>query len=296
MDLMLIKYLRRLIYPNKKNKYRAKALHLSSLSFFICAFLIFQTGLSLLTRLNPQVLGFAAQLSPQKILDLTNQKRLEAGLAPLTLNDNLVEAAQQKAADMFAHNYWAHYSPEGRSPWSFITNAGYQYVFAGENLARDFGREEDIINAWMASPTHKDNILNSKYQEIGLAIVDGQLKNSETTIVVQLFGAQSKARGISAVSTVQAKTKGISQPPSLSGQSLSVTEQKSKTLPLFSTFILTKSVSIALVFFLLFVLFIDGFVFHRQKIPRLTGHNFTHLLFLFLVLVIIWLTTQGVIL
>jgi hypothetical protein len=293
---MLLKALKRLTYPHKKNRYRAKALHLSSLSFFIYVFLFFQIGLSLFTKLNPQVLGFAAQLSPQKILDLTNQKRLEAGLPPLALNENLTQAAQQKASDMFAYNYWAHYSPDGRSPWSFISNAGYQYTFAGENLARDFGREEDIVSAWMASPTHRDNLLNSKYQDIGLAIIDGTLKDRETTLVVQLFGAQSTKKGISAVSTVQAKTKGISQELSQSYNLSAVTQQKSPNLSLFSSFDLTKSVSMAIIMFLLFVLFIDGYVYHRQKIPRLTGHNFTHWLFLFLVLVIIWLTTQGVIL
>ncbi len=202
----------------------------------------------------------------------------------MKLNENLIEAAQQKAADMFAHNYWAHFSPAGRSPWSFITSVGYQYIFAGENLARDFGREEDILKAWMASPTHRDNILNPKYQEVGLAVVDGSLKNSETTLVVQLFGAQSKAQEISAVTTAHAQTKGIFQP------------QPSKKLPPFSSFDLTKSVSIALVLFLLAVLLIDGFVYYRQKIPRLTGHNLIHLTFLFIILVVIWLTSQGVIL
>ena len=164
--------------PRESNNFRARFLHNHSFGFVICFFLIFQLILSSLLIIEPSVLGFAAQISPERVIELTNQERASAGAPALTLNSSLTEAALRKAGDMFAFNYWAHSSPSGRDPWSFFSEVGYRYIYAGENLARDFANPEGVIAAWMASPTHKDNILNPKYKEIVRKLTYNQIQES----------------------------------------------------------------------------------------------------------------------
>jgi uncharacterized protein YkwD len=92
---------------------------------------------------------------------------------------------------MMSENYWSHNSPSGKSPWVWFNQAGYNYVYAGENLAKDFGSTSRMMEAWMASPTHKENIVSPKYEEIGIAVVPGNIGGQDTVLVVQLFGAQN---------------------------------------------------------------------------------------------------------
>jgi len=177
-----------LFLPGRHNYYRARLLHLPVLAMMVFVFLLFHTSFSLLALSRPAVLGYSSEITPAKIIELTNKEREKNGLGLLKNNSLLNEAARRKAADMFAFDYWAHESPTGRKPWDFFKEVHYDYVYAGENLARDFYRSEAVVAAWMASPTHRENILNGKYQEIGVAVVDGVLNGVETTLVVQLFG------------------------------------------------------------------------------------------------------------
>ncbi len=100
----------------------------------------------------------------------------------------LAQAAQSKANDMLAKQYFAHNTPSGETPWTFIKAAGYSYVTAGENLAIDFTEAESIQSAWMNSPGHRANIMNKSFQEIGIGIAKGMYNGHQTTIVVQMFG------------------------------------------------------------------------------------------------------------
>jgi hypothetical protein len=134
------------------------------------------------------VLGFASSITPTQILDQTNKQRAAQGLPALELNSKLSQAALAKGQHMFLEQYWAHTAPDGTQPWKFFKDAGYTYKVAGENLARDFGNTDDMMSAWMASPTHRANIVSERYQEIGIAVIDGTLEGYETTLVVQLFG------------------------------------------------------------------------------------------------------------
>lgn len=135
------------------------------------------------------VLGYASDITVDQTLVLTNQERGKSGLGSLTLNAKLSSAASAKANDMFQNQYWAHVSPAGKEPWAFITASGYSYRVAGENLARDFNHTTDMVVAWMNSPSHKANIMNGRYTEIGLAVMNGQLQGVDTTLVVQMFGS-----------------------------------------------------------------------------------------------------------
>ncbi|OGV97200.1 hypothetical protein A2W24_04210 [Microgenomates group bacterium RBG_16_45_19] len=180
--------------PHLTNNHRPKVLHPSGLTGLIVIFLIFNLGLQGLKyglAADPRglILGFASSILPDQIVEQTNSQRAQDGLAPLKLNEELTSAAVAKANHMFAHNYWAHVAPDGTTPWVFIKNAGYAYSVAGENLARDFGDTGSMIEAWMNSTTHRDNIINPKYGQIGVAVVDGILEGAETTLVVQMFGS-----------------------------------------------------------------------------------------------------------
>ena len=121
------------------------------------------------------------------LVTLTNDQRVANNLEPLAWNANLYRAATQKAADMFEHQYFDHISPSGITPWQFIRQE-YRYLEAGENLAIDFQNPVRAIPAWMDSPSHRENILNSNYQDIAIVSTTGTMNGQQTTIIIQMFG------------------------------------------------------------------------------------------------------------
>ena len=141
--------------------------------------------------LHRRVLSYATSVSSQGLLDGTNQERAAGGLPALRINAQLSQAAQAKAADMAAKDYWAHNSPTGETPWTFITNAGYTYTTAGENLAYGFTNSSDTITGWMNSPGHRANILNMTYTEVGFGIinVENYQSSGNQTIVVAEYAS-----------------------------------------------------------------------------------------------------------
>ena len=184
-------YLAHLFHPRKSNNFRARFLHLEVLVSMSLLMIGVAAGIHQLSSSMSKfgaVLGYASSITAEQVIDQTNQERKKDGLVPLTQNDRLTAAALSKAQHMFNNQYWAHVSPDGTEPWSFIKSANYSYVLAGENLARDFSTTPEMVSAWMRSPTHKDNIVNPKYSETGIAVVSGTLQGVETTLVVQLFG------------------------------------------------------------------------------------------------------------
>ena len=149
--------------PHQKNNHRAKLLHNISLFVLIVAVGLTSTLAVVIHKTHPEVLGINYQVSDVELLNLTNYERAQVGQPPLTLNTQLTEAAKKKSAHMFANNYWAHFAPDGTSPWDFIRGEGYNYTYAGENLAKGFTTSYDAVKAWMKSPTHKANILSPNY-------------------------------------------------------------------------------------------------------------------------------------
>lgn len=290
--------------PRHTNNHRAKALHSSTLSIYIGLLLAFQIALTVITRFEPQILGYASNIAVSDLLSQTNQRRSAAGVGQVQLDGQLSAAATAKAADMFANQYWAHTSPSGRDPWSFITGAGYSYLFAGENLARDFGDSGGVVSAWMNSPTHRDNLLNSRYRDVGFAIVNGKYGNHETTLVVQMFGTRPGG-----VPTVQAEEKAPAPvatpsapvPATPPGEILNLNVPPPTGGPTggqakFNPFSLTKNVSLGLVGMLAVVLVVDAVLVARRRIFRLSGHNLAHLLMLLAVMAALNLIGRGIIL
>ncbi len=97
----------------------------------------------------------------EPIIDLSNQARGQYDQPPLTPHTLLMTAAQQKAEDMARKRYFAHFSPDNKTPWDFFKDAGYAYQVAGENLAITNEDETAVIKGWLNSPTHKENLLSS---------------------------------------------------------------------------------------------------------------------------------------
>lgn len=131
----------------------------------------------------------AQAIGASELISLTNIERSKNGLPSLVYNGRLASSAYAKAQDMLAKGYWAHTSPDGLSPWTFVSAAGYAYVTVGENLARDFSTDGGIMAGWMGSAGHRANILNPGYRDIGIAVVSGSLNGTQTTLVVAHYGA-----------------------------------------------------------------------------------------------------------
>lgn len=285
----LLGRLKHLFVPQQGNNHKARILHPASLSVIVALFLTGQFVLNFFTLVSPSVLGFASDIAPEQVVELVNQKRAEQGLAPLAVNGSLNEVAQRKAGDMFAFNYWAHTSPSGRDPWTFFKEVGYKYVYAGENLARDFMNSDSVVGAWMNSPTHRDNILNPNYKEIGLAVVNGTLSGVETTLVVQVFGTPTPVP--------IAKKSGTASPEAATASLRSPQlGEASSTQSLFSPFWLTKTMVIFLLGIIFGALIVDAILVVQRRIVRLSGKNIAHLFFIGTLLLAIILTTPGAIL
>src|SRR5260221_5212679 len=179
-----------LLIPRASNNHKAKLIQTSTLAVITLLVILFQSVFPLFQPKTGQVLGYAANIAPSEVERLTNVERAKNGLPAVTDNPVLDAAALAKGHDMLAKGYWAHVAPDGTQPWAFFISAGYSYRYAGENLARDFSDANSAVNAWMASPTHRENMLSPNYKEIGIGVVEGNLAGADTTIIVQFFGTK----------------------------------------------------------------------------------------------------------
>jgi len=175
-----------------ENTYHPHLLRWWSLALIVFAVLATQLMFNL-TAAQPSILGFATDVREDAVVNLTNQQRNQFGAEPLSVNRRLASAAREKAQHMFDNDYWAHVSPDGTQPWSFFREQNYSYIHAGENLAKNFATSAGVVEGWMNSPGHRDNLLNTDYTEIGIAAVNGRLEGEDTTLVVALYGRPARA-------------------------------------------------------------------------------------------------------
>ena len=129
-------------------------------------------------------------ISTQELGNLLNQERSVRNLNVLNWNAKLYKAAKNKTDHMIKYNYFEHYAPDGTSPWSFILNSKYNYKLAGENLAMDFSTTKSVHDAWMASPTHKENMLNPEYKDYAIYAKQGQINGQNTIVIVEMFASK----------------------------------------------------------------------------------------------------------
>ncbi len=182
------KHLYDFFIPHEGNNHLPRSLHprfLIRYSFLILVFKAFVV-LSLLF-VFPTIAEFST-ITQNRIVELVNIERRARGLNELRINPLLEAAAKMKLQDMIDKNYFDHNAPDGTPPWVWFKKAGYIYTYAGENLAINFVEAEEVHKAWMESKSHRENILNPNYKEIGVAVGVGNIDGSPATLVVQFFG------------------------------------------------------------------------------------------------------------
>lgn len=152
--------------------------------------LLFGSVLPLMQKNQPATLAYATEMSVSNLLSGTNAERTTRGIPALKINSKLNNSAIAKAADMRDRDYWAHNTPDGKEPWIFFDAAGYNYQKAGENLAYGFSSSSATISGWMNSPSHRDNMLDTEYTEVGFGFVNSAnfVGTGQATIIVAHYG------------------------------------------------------------------------------------------------------------
>ncbi len=307
------KILHKFFIPSHHNNFRAKGLHLDMLTFFLMIAITINT----IGYLWPgKLLGYATDITIEKLLEKTNQERTSGGLPPLHYNDQLATAACNKGQDMFTYNYWAHYRPgDGTAPWHFIKQSGYQYEYAGENLAQGFLFSDAVVQGWMNSPTHRANIMRPEYDDVGFCVTNGVLQNEETTLVVQMFGKPvvNQAPQVQAQTAPEPEAQ-IAEAPDTTEENTAlpkkdlekILEQKpvaeaKESLPIQKAGVLSLesfslNSSLTVIGLLLLILGIDLFFAIRLKIVRVSGKNLAHWLFLGSIALALLIVRSGIIL
>ncbi|MBP9669947.1 hypothetical protein KBD75_00950 [Candidatus Woesebacteria bacterium] len=298
--------------PHHTNNFRARILHNSGIFAVIGLLITGNLFLRLLDNPSLHILGFTSSISIDEVVRSTNETRASSGLKPLLYSEKLADAARRKASNMFGENYWSHNSPSGKSPWVWFKEAGYSYVFAGENLAKDFGDTNRMMNAWLASPTHKENIINPKYTEIGLAVVPGTLEGKETVLVVQLFGtpaggavsATSAVKNsspipkpsISPVEVSEVKGQEIAQlvPSDVEVLQITPTSSPVAIVPAkFNSFNVARALNLATTALFILALIVDLFLAESARLSRRVGNNWAHILFVNFILLAVTIVNAG---
>lgn len=294
----MLALLRHFLLPHHTNNHRPKILHHQSLFVVLILLCILGLSVSIGKKEYPAVLSISANISIQDLLKDTNAQREAQGLTPLRLDPELSNAAAAKAQHMFHGNYWAHIAPDGTTPWFFIKNAGYEYLYAGENLARGYTTAPEVVDAWMASPSHRENILSPQYNDVGFAIATGSLTGSDTVLVVQMFGTRYISDD---TDTLADDTFSGSLPTSQSfehgmpGTDIG-TVASLQNKPLMDSNSTTRTVAYVLLVLLIIVLAVDELIVARAKITRVVAHNLDHLIFLTALLLAAIIIGKGVIL
>jgi hypothetical protein len=202
--------LKEFFIPCEENNFRPQILEGKFLFYLLIVTAILKFSLLPLYLYLPKTSLFA-EITKSALIELTNKTRQNNGLLPLKENPILSEAAKLKAQDMLSKNYFGHKTPEGFWTWHFIDELGYQYQVAGENLAIGFLDSEEVHKAWLNSPSHRANILNPSFREIGISVLKGNFQGNEVYLVVQLFASpkivQAKESEIKKIATPEPKTQ-----------------------------------------------------------------------------------------
>ncbi|MCS6956653.1 MAG: CAP domain-containing protein [Patescibacteria group bacterium] len=282
-----------LFIPNEKNNYKAKALHTDFLFIYliIAVFLTFS-----FKKINVNnVLGFATDITVEKLFELTNKERQKNNLKPLNYNENLSKAAYEKALDMFSKNYWAHFGPNGETPWEFILKNNYQYEYAGENLAKNFLFSNGVVSAWMNSPSHRENILRKEYTDVGFAVVNGILNGEETTLVVQMFANPLNKTLTRTNNYSNENTKTFVEKHNNSGNQKNIVLAQTTTNKNALNWQIVFNSQILFFIFLIIALVLDIYFAEKFGIIRIEGKNLAHFIFIFFILLSLLIISKGAI-
>lgn len=184
-----------LFIPSKDNNYQPRILRPKRVFFWLGSSLIIEAIIIIFVLLFPLIVWLTPDLMREesaKIIDLTNQLRVRQGVSNLKTSELLAQAAYQKAEDMLYQQYFSHVGPNQKKAGDWASQNGYQYLVIGENLAMGFAGSEEVVNAWVKSPTHYANLIDPLYQEIGVGMVSGPFQDQDTTLVAQFFARPTK--------------------------------------------------------------------------------------------------------
>src|SRR3989344_4401430 len=185
------KTLKKYFIPHAENNYHPHILHTKRAVLYTAVFIALKAiviGFVLLLPSAVFVLPDILAEQQSKIIALTNELRLEKGLPGLAVSDTLNFSSDIKAVDMAEKGYFSHVSPEGRKLAYYLRQVGYKYTVAGENLALGFSSAEDVVNAWIKSPTHYANLIDEDYKEMGVSLESGLYEGQTTVYAVEHFG------------------------------------------------------------------------------------------------------------
>jgi uncharacterized protein YkwD len=238
--------LKDIFVPSERNGMLPFALHTGAFVLYLVIALFATVTPAYLRHLELADLSAAPQgFTPSDVIKLVNASREAVGLPDLVHNPTLDAAAEAKAKDIFANQYFAHVSPANVTPWDLLRRVNYIYSAAGENLALDFTTPESAHESLMESPTHRANILNRLYDEIGVAVIQGTYENHPSIVVVQYFGkpraiASQEKPGVAGstpkTGTITAAPKPqvtptMAEKPKVSAPAPAVTEEKKPEAP-----------------------------------------------------------------
>lgn len=263
--------------PHKDTHKKAHLISWEGILIYILLFIFLQVGFSIIGYAKPGVLGISGNIDQKKLIELTNLEREKFGLSPVTENSALDAAAALKAQNMFEENYWAHFAPSGKTPWDFILGSGYKFTYAGENLAKNFYHSDDVVSAWMKSPTHRDNLLNPRYQDIGIAVVEGVLNGQKTMLVVQEFGT---TQGITSQPLVNVSGKQTAVPVKEYNQRpqlLAAVQTPLSGKPLVDPYLILRTASLGLISLMVILLIIDFVVLKKRGVFRIASSRVAHM-------------------
>lgn len=184
----MVHHIKHWYIPHEANDYRPYGMRHKTLHWITSAVILAKVVVLLWLFLLYPTGAYFSTITSTKIIELSSTKRIETGLPALKENYALSLAASRKLQDMVENNYFAHQSPNGNKAWEWIVEAGYNYTYAGENLAMNFFSAEEVVEAWMKSKTHQENVLSPKYEDIGVAVGQGTINGQSVTLIVQLFG------------------------------------------------------------------------------------------------------------
>lgn len=184
------------VAPSASNQFRPASLSRDALITVVAVTCVVEGFLLTSLFMQSGAGQFAAAVLRGTLVNLTNVERSVMGLSHLTTDPRLTAAAQAKAEDMAARGYFSHNDPDGSEPWRWVRDAGYDYAYAGENLAVRFFDSSDVISAWMQSPSHRANMVKGAYRDIGIGVAEGVYEGQRTTFVVQFFGTSRAALNI----------------------------------------------------------------------------------------------------
>lgn len=178
--------------PHARNRFRPHIFSRTSLVVLLVVALAFEGAYLAQVKYVFLKTNFLASVLPETLTTLTNADRASNHLSMVTSDPVLTEAAQASADDMASKGYFSHVTPDGKQPWYWLDAAGYQFSYAGQNLAVNFTDSTDVETAWMNSPTHRANIVKPEYTRVGIGVAHGMYKGKEATFVVQFFATPAE--------------------------------------------------------------------------------------------------------